>query len=212
MIFPEASKIINSNNSNDDELLKDLLKDTEIKQPNVIEKDTNIDSSNFEPAKQEIEEKPEVELEKTEPKPEKPWMPYKEQAEMFVDALDGFQQLSLNFVAKRSILSKSDLAELRKIRRKRKQDKNSLTVEERELFETWILYKEFEEDIPFTEIEQKYLSKPMARIIEYSEKKMNPWTALMMAAFITMMPRVGALFALKSDVLEIDASDGNKNK
>ncbi|MDD4699207.1 MAG: hypothetical protein PHV07_02980 [Oscillospiraceae bacterium] len=165
------------------------------------------------------EEKTESLPEKVEEKPlvKKPFMPYNEQAEMLVTALDSVQQLSLPALAKKMSFTTEEKRELKRIRRKRKIDKNDLTGEEKLLFEKWVMIKDFEEELPFTQKEIKFLSDPLARMLEQSQAEMKPGMALMVAAATVSLPRVAMLFALKSDLSELEVKpvkkieDGKQN-
>jgi hypothetical protein len=200
-----------------DNALKDLL--NEVKSANVrkefngapkeriITNDFSREQIENEEKENEVKEdiKPEA-PEVMEPKVKKPFMPYDEQAEMLVVAFDSIQQLSLPALAKKVNLSSEEKTAIKKVLRKRKFDKHSLSKEENLLFDKWAMIKEFEDELPFSEKEIKFLVNPLAKLLEQQQAEMKPGMALMVAAATVTLPRVAMFIALKSDMSEIGNS------
>lgn len=157
----------------------------------------------------EEEERPEheeVEEFRQAPPPaiKKPFMPYDEQAEMLVTAFDSIQQLSLPALAKKINFTPEEKKDLKSIKRKRQIDKQSLTDEEKLLFEKWVMLKDFEDELPFTDKEIKFLVNPLAKLLEQQQAEMKPGQALMVAAATISLPRVAMFMALKYDISEME--------
>jgi hypothetical protein len=138
-------------------------------------------------------------------KKEKPFMPYDEQAEMLVTAFDSIQQISLPYLAKKQNFTAEERKKVKIVIKKRRSG-TALEPEEKLLFEKWIMIKDFEDELPFSEKETKFLINPLAKILEHSHSKLSPGYALIAAAATVTLPRVAMMISLKSDLSDLSGS------
>ncbi len=116
-------------------------------------------------------------------------------------------------LAKKTTFTVDEKKALKSVRRKWKFDKNSLSPDEKLLFEKWVLLKEFEDELPFSDKEIKFLVNPLAKLLEQQQAEMKPGQALIVAAATVTLPRVAAFIALRSDMSEIgNTIDKNEPK
>lgn len=189
----------------DNESLSDLLNEVrqstprkEFSQQQQAEIPPDFDKNKIEEERKAAEPEPEKPTE-----PQKPFMPYEEQAEMIVCAFDGIQQIAMPAIAKRQAFNREERKALKLVIKKRKIDAKSLTPEEILIFEKWVMIKEFEDDLEFSEKERKFLINPLSKLLETQHSNMSPGLALIIAAATVTLPRVGAFIALRSDINEI---------
>lgn len=134
---------------------------------------------------------------------EKPFMAYDEQAEMFVESFDGLQSIGLSALAKKITFTSDEKKMLKDVKKKRVVNKKSLTEAENLLFEKWIMYKDLEENLELDDKQRKFLTKPLAKLLEKSQTEMKPEHALMIAGFTIAASKVSMLIAYKSDVSDM---------
>ena len=131
-------------------------------------------------------------------------------ADMIVDGVDVVQQYIYPLVYDRLLFTKEEKTDLRltlqkikQARRENKVDENgnvtiALTAYEQNLLEKQdesIAYDE--ELVPLTEKEQRWLKKPLTKLLAKSNYKVSPLSGLIVAAVIITLPRLLPMFGIK---------------
>lgn len=128
-----------------------------------------------------------------------PVLDYEEQADLLVTLSDSVQQLAFSKAAERRYFTADERKIIREIKRKQRSNE-SITEEEKQLYEDWKKYLEFKDLLPYDNKEYEMLRKPLARVLEQQQANLDPKTALLLAALMVAAPRFASMVALKSDL------------
>lgn len=197
MEFPVEIPIDLSN----DELGKDMLTPTEVKNLGVSVDDSVIEAEaenkiEFKPAPAEVEPQAEV---------VEPAIPvnYRDSAEMVIGSIDSINRLVFPWAYLRTEFSRSERDLLKKNVRKFKMirgRRDSVIYENMEdqlkdLYDRWVEVVQIIDEIPFTEEEQNMLVTPLEAVLRKYAKAPGPESALILAIGAIYTRRVTPLFA-----------------
>jgi hypothetical protein len=128
-----------------------------------------------------------------------------ESAEFLIDAYDTAQQFLLPIIYERAAFTKTERQELKQLARqykhaKREKEKLSLDERQQNLLIMWTEAEEYEENIvPLDDKEIRKLKKPLISVLRRSNFKTSPGTALIIAAAMTVFPRLIPLMDLSKE-------------
>ncbi len=197
MEFPIEVPIDLSN----DELGKDMLTPTEVKQKGVVIDETAIEAE----AENKIEFKPAAPVIEPPVEKEDPIIPvnYRESAELAIGSIDSLNRLVFPWAYLRTEFSRSERDLLKKNVRKFKMirgRRDSVIYENMEdqlkdLYDRWIEVVQIIDEIPFSEEEQNMLVTPLEAVLRKYAKAPGPESALILAVGAIYTKRVTPLFA-----------------
>ena len=129
-----------------------------------------------------------------------PPMPKDQQAKLLIAFVDGLDCLILPWAYQKSIFTKDEWIQLKKIKKIKESTSKSLAAfrelsdSDKELLSRYNDFKEIEEDIPFTKSEIDRITTPLAAVMEKYNFNMSCEVLLFSALATIMTPRIMPLF------------------
>lgn len=178
--------------ADNDELLKELTEQTELKPEPFSAPDFYNTLSDPDPAPISADFEPLPDA-PHEPRPDpQPVINYRDQAKLLIAFVDGFQTLALPVAYQKTYFTAEELETLKEIKKIRQAG----TPENEEHAELLTRYEDCQDlidDLPFTDKEVHMLSGPLAAVMEKYKFTPGPETLLMGAVFTVMAPRMAPL-------------------
>lgn len=176
-----------------DDLLQDLAEETKEKafnlQPEAAQEPAGLNPADF-----TQEDFTEPEFEPFEPVTEAPLLTltdFTEQAHVYVNFLDGIQALFLPSLYRKKLFSPEEIETLPDILQTWEHQKRTTPqAAPPEIVSRYGHFEKYLESLPFSEKEEKLLIKPLAKVLQKYNHAPGVESALIMAAFTVMAPRI----------------------
>lgn len=120
---------------------------------------------------------------------------YEEQAEMSIALFDGLQVITLPWLYQKSMFTRKELLQIKKLKEKKKFPEVELTEEDLKLEEKYHTYKELADAVPLNEKEIEMIKGPLAKVFSKYNIQIGPEFILLSALSYISIPRYLPLFS-----------------
>lgn len=183
------------NNETEIDLLQELSKETELRTESVLQSAESQITNEIETAELDPEDVPETKEEATEqPENVEPQIKPKELASVIIEGIDLLQKKILPALYEKQILKPNEREQIEVIltRFQIKKGKQEIEFTEAELkvLSKANKMREYNESLPLSAEEKKYLSNSLAPVLKNANVEMSPETALLIATATVFAPRI----------------------